>query len=317
VVNIFSLVFSFDSSFYQLLLHGVICEVHLGFLFIAAPSGFLQMLFNDLWMLVVVVIIVHTLQSSIFLFSTSSLPHTFTLGELAFVSQVLSILFLFLVSVFFCQSPGLYSLSVSCVICISAVAALFVFVLAVCAFPVLREPLAFHVLLVFAGLCGLLTILPVDPWRWLLAKSVARSSLLVYSIFIALVTCLFIVFNNRFKDVSIIIFRKAFHLLVVLVFTPCLVCDPELLKLLATAVLAAFVLVELIKFFEVPPFASIFHRLYWGLKDSKDVGKIMVSQLYLLVGFVVPVLFGPLMDGGASTAFESPFIPGKFIRHIH
>ena len=83
------------------------------------------------------------------------------------------------------------------------------------------------------------------------------------------------------------IFRKFFHLLVASVYVPCLLLgDAPLVRLLSVCVISAFVLIEAVKLFRVAPLAVWLETRFDGLKDSKDVGKIMMSQIYLMIGFL-------------------------------
>ena len=295
VVSLGSLVYTPSSTFHLLLFHGVLGESYVGFLFLLSPAGFLQRLFGDLWILLLFVLLLHAVQTISFASARSALPFTFTVGELAVVSQSLTDLILFLSAILFSGRPSLYSFPVADFISITIVATVLSFVTFVVVFPAFRKPRSFYCWLLLCSSVGLLTILPVRPIAWVFDCPL-RQSLLLFCVTIAFLTLVLIVFSRSFQSrVSIVVFRKFFHLLVAFVFVPCLLLgQAPLIRLLSSCVLAAFVLVEVVKFFHILPFASWLEVRFEGLKDTKDVGKIMMSQIYLMLGFLLPLLFSSI-----------------------
>ena len=313
VVSLSSLVVSTESIFHLLLFHGVLCESYVGFLFLFSPTGFLQRLFGHLWLLVLFVVVLHAVQTLFFASARASLLSTFTVGELALVSQGLASVALFLVSVLFCRAPTPYALPTADLICVIIVAAVFLFVAFVVAVPGLRDPFNFYGWLLFCLSFGLLAILPARPLSWLLDDGdPLRPTLLLYCVLVALVTLCLVVFSRSFKArISVVIFRKFFHLLVASVYVPCLLLGgAPLVRLLSVCVISAFVLIEVVKLFRVAPLAVWLETRFDGLKDSKDVGKIMMSQIYLMVGFLLPLLFAPFEESDRSSEIRAK--SGKF-----
>ncbi|KAI4905001.1 hypothetical protein NFI96_002147 [Prochilodus magdalenae] len=87
--------------------------------------------------------------------------------------------------------------------------------------------------------------------------------------------------------------RKYFHLLVVLTFTPGLILDRPLLHLAAVACLAAFIFLELVRFFRIRPLGTPLRRLLALFLDERDSGPLIFTHIYLLLGVSLPLWLSP------------------------
>ncbi|XP_072518030.1 dolichol kinase [Salminus brasiliensis] len=87
--------------------------------------------------------------------------------------------------------------------------------------------------------------------------------------------------------------RKYFHLLVVLVFAPGLALDRALLHLAAVVCLAAFLFLELVRFFRIRPLGAPLRRMLTLFLDERDSGPLILTHIYLLLGVSLPVWLTP------------------------
>lgn len=95
--------------------------------------------------------------------------------------------------------------------------------------------------------------------------------------------------------------RKYFHLIVVATFVPGLVCDRQLLHVASVGCLAAFLLLEYVRYFRIRPLGQPLRRLLSLFLDERDSGPLILTHIYLLLGMSLPVwLFpGPCVPRGA------------------
>jgi len=88
---------------------------------------------------------------------------------------------------------------------------------------------------------------------------------------------------------TLIIVRKLYHLLALVMFAPAIKYAPDFLALsfgLATAVLLGL---EYIRVCRVPPFGSFLNAFMRAYTDSRDEGMFILTHIYLLLGCAVPV----------------------------
>lgn len=83
--------------------------------------------------------------------------------------------------------------------------------------------------------------------------------------------------------------RKVFHLLIVLVYLPGLLCECELLYLATGVAFAIMTVVELFRLLNIPPMGVILKRAFEVFADSKDVGLIAFTPFCLLIGCSLPL----------------------------
>jgi dolichol kinase len=92
--------------------------------------------------------------------------------------------------------------------------------------------------------------------------------------------------------------RKGFHLMVVIMFVPALFFQPDFLRLALSLAFAVFLVIEMIRVWQIPPFGEAVHRFLKAFTDSRDSDLLIVSHFSLLLGCAVPVWLStsPFMD---------------------
>jgi len=144
--------------------------------------------------------------------------------------------------------------------------------------------------------------LPHHPVLWVLnfvlEEPEARLGLCVYWM---LAICLPILALYQMvvkKQVARIMVRKGFHLMVVIMFVPALFFQPDFLRLALSLAFAAFLVIEMIRVWQIPPFGEAVHRFLKAFTDSRDSDLLIVSHFSLLLGCAVPVWLStsPFMD---------------------
>ncbi|XP_070541747.1 dolichol kinase-like [Ptychodera flava] len=88
--------------------------------------------------------------------------------------------------------------------------------------------------------------------------------------------------------------RKHFHIVATVIFTSGLLIDPDLLYLGAAGTFSIFVILEYIRVFRIKPFGDVLHGAFSVFKDEKDAGIVILTHIYLLIGFSLPVWLYPL-----------------------
>ncbi|MCO5547477.1 hypothetical protein L7F22_000927 [Adiantum nelumboides] len=83
--------------------------------------------------------------------------------------------------------------------------------------------------------------------------------------------------------------RKVFHLMVVVMFVPALLTQQAFLHLAFSAALAVFVVVEMIRIFQIPPVGEVVHKFMTAFTDTRDSDLLIISHFSLLLGCALPV----------------------------
>jgi dolichol kinase len=89
--------------------------------------------------------------------------------------------------------------------------------------------------------------------------------------------------------VPLIIVRKYYHLLAVIMFAPIILVDLAFLSLALSSAFAAFVLCETIRIMRLPPIGLSMHNFMTRYIDSRDAGYVLLTHIYLLLGCAIPV----------------------------
>ena len=87
--------------------------------------------------------------------------------------------------------------------------------------------------------------------------------------------------------------RKYFHALVVIVFTSGIFIDVDFLYLSSIVSLSIMLLLEHMRFHKIEPLATILNNAFKIFKDEKDVGDLVLTNLYLLSGVSLPLWIHP------------------------
>lgn len=87
--------------------------------------------------------------------------------------------------------------------------------------------------------------------------------------------------------------RKIFHVLIIFVFVPGLIYQCTLLYVVSVLMLAVFIMLEVIRVINLPPFAHILHTSVSTFIDEKDAGLVALTPIYLLIGCSLPLWIHP------------------------
>nr|CAG4642726.1 EOG090X0BFL [Evadne anonyx] len=93
--------------------------------------------------------------------------------------------------------------------------------------------------------------------------------------------------------VRLTILRKYFHGVVVAIFMPGILLDPELLFLASVVALCGFLFIEAIRLFNFEPIGPFLEKSLSQFLDSKDEGLLILTHIYLLVGCSLPIWIFP------------------------
>lgn len=88
--------------------------------------------------------------------------------------------------------------------------------------------------------------------------------------------------------------RKVFHLLALAVFIPGVVYEPNVTHLASSVAVAAFIFIEYIRLYRIGPFGESIHSALEVFLDEKDSGPLILTHVYLLLGFAVPLWLYPV-----------------------
>ncbi|XP_033109504.1 dolichol kinase-like isoform X2 [Anneissia japonica] len=83
--------------------------------------------------------------------------------------------------------------------------------------------------------------------------------------------------------------RKYFHLIAVAIYVPGVFLDLKLIYLASAGALFIFLIIEIVRVFRVEPFGKIIHEAFSVFIDERDSGVVILTHIYLLLGFSLPV----------------------------
>ncbi|CAO3589743.1 unnamed protein product [Absidia cylindrospora] len=86
--------------------------------------------------------------------------------------------------------------------------------------------------------------------------------------------------------------RKLFHGLAVVMFVPGVLFANSFLQLAFGVALSAFIYLEYLRYFAVWPYGKALHMFLTEFIDNRDLGPVILSHIYLLIGCAVPVWLG-------------------------
>jgi len=90
-----------------------------------------------------------------------------------------------------------------------------------------------------------------------------------------------------------LLFRKAFHILAVLMFTPVLVVDPLFLSFSFSVAFVFMGLCELVRLAALPPIGRTLTAFMTRFQDDRDPGPVLMTHIYLLLACAAPVWLDP------------------------
>ncbi|CAM0946961.1 unnamed protein product [Alopecurus aequalis] len=134
--------------------------------------------------------------------------------------------------------------------------------------------------------------LGVHPFVWVLnymfTNSYERLALCAYWI------CVIYMSVRRFYSISKqskterILLRKYYHLVAVLIFSPAVIFQPAFLDLAFGAAFGVFLILEMIRVWEVYPLGRTVHKFMNAFTDHRDSEILIISHFSLLLGCALP-----------------------------
>ncbi|KAK1646080.1 hypothetical protein QYE76_063885 [Lolium multiflorum] len=134
--------------------------------------------------------------------------------------------------------------------------------------------------------------LEVHPFVWVLnymfTNSHERLALCAYWICVIFVSVKkFYSISKRSKTERILL-RKYYHLVAVLIFSPAVIFQPAFLDLAFGAAFAVFLILEMIRVWEVYPLGHTVHQFMNAFTDHRDSEILIISHFSLLLGCALP-----------------------------
>lgn len=132
-----------------------------------------------------------------------------------------------------------------------------------------------------------------------------RIVLVVYWVMVCVATGLLVVAQSSTASWAVVFkasnpssfwMRKWFHLSALAVFLPGLALDPNFISLACSILMFLFIVAELVRLLRMWPLGEALHRLLKPMLDGKDSGELVVSHIYLLLGFCLPLWLTPIRD---------------------
>ncbi|KAH8369686.1 hypothetical protein KR093_000603, partial [Drosophila rubida] len=225
------------------------------------------------------------------------LPKTFTYGEAAILVQGLVLFVLNATSriyaLFALQAKPITDFGQLNAIMQSALLCLVLVCVLLALVPVLRKPLPFYLLmglLLLAVTCAPVTQpLPLQALLNFILNDSKRVYVIVFYMFLVALTGATVSWQLGSSTQANTRVRKIFHLLIMLVFVPGLVYQCALLYIATGVAFAIFVVLELLRLLQMPPFAATLLAAFDSFKDVKDAGKLALTPFCLLIGCSLPI----------------------------
>jgi dolichol kinase len=156
--------------------------------------------------------------------------------------------------------------------------------------------------------------LPALGWVDYLREAVfgeANTRLLLSAYYVAVILCgLVVVFRlSPFYEVDTR--RKVFHFMMVAMFAPSIYIDPTYIALALSIILAAFLLLDLLRASQLPPLSKPIAFFLAPYVDGRDLrGPVVISHIFLLIGCAIPLWLSlgalPRTGSGYLEGWEVP-----------
>ena len=152
-------------------------------------------------------------------------------------------------------------------------------------------------------------VLGFNPlWYVLSLMTLSVAILIIWWIFLLVITFAVIIWKTNSngevegEHMPNIIMRKFFHIIAILIFVPGIYIEPNFTKLASGIALVLLIICEYFRIFKIYPFGEILDRYLVTFVDERDSGKVILTHIYLLFGFALPVWLFPF------NAQPTPFI---------
>ncbi|XP_062129082.1 dolichol kinase [Drosophila sulfurigaster albostrigata] len=241
--------------------------------------------------------LITTLYQHVYISVMRALPKTFSFGEAAILVQGL-VLFLLnatsrIYALFALQAKPITDFGQLNAIMQSALICLLTVCVLLALLPVLRQPLPFYFLiglLLVAVTCAPVTQpLPLIALLNFILRDQKRLIVIVFYIILVALTGATVSWQLGNSTQANTRVRKIFHLLIVLVFVPGLVYQCALLYIATGVAFAVFVVLELLRLLQMPPFGNTLVAAFESFKDVKDSGQLALTPFCLLIGCSLPI----------------------------
>ncbi|KAM9977278.1 hypothetical protein ACTFIR_011137 [Dictyostelium discoideum] len=142
-----------------------------------------------------------------------------------------------------------------------------------------------------------------NPFIWVF-EYIGSSDRIKYTIGLWMVLLVFTIFSYQptiHSSIPMIISRKYFHILAIVMFTPPLLLegDDDMYKFMVLSYsvsISALILLELLKYSLAPPLALPIRHYMDRFLDDRDSGLITTTHIYLLLGCSIPLFLTFFMD---------------------
>ncbi|XP_066998876.2 dolichol kinase isoform X2 [Anabrus simplex] len=244
-------------------------------------------------------------------------PQCFTFGEACLVTQAL-ILFLFSsvnnVYSSWSHTPST-DLDIATIILQVGLLGIAIICTVTYFIPAARSVVPFYSVVTAVLVIGVIPVLHVllkaSPVLWilqLLISTLETVCVIVYWVACCVMAVLAIAHQINAEKKASTVVRKYFHILAVAVYIPGLIYTCCLLYLASGIILAAFIMLELLRILNIPPLAPVLQDGFAVYADEKDAGNLALTPIYLLAGCSMPIWLHPL--GCLSIDFLLPLLSG-------
>ncbi|KAJ1350933.1 hypothetical protein KIN20_006857 [Parelaphostrongylus tenuis] len=128
-------------------------------------------------------------------------------------------------------------------------------------------------------------------WRIVFNSERSRYFLLIFWVCNVLASIGFGIFVNAIGRSSTI-HRKFFHLTVSMIYLSGIRYDHDFVWLCGWMMLCMFVIVEVLRFFKVPPWEQALNNFLLSMKDEQD-SALLLTPIFLLLGVFLPLFLSP------------------------
>ena len=165
-----------------------------------------------------------------------------------------------------------------------------------------------------------------NPITWIFQVILAKNELKLLFLLWGVCTLLALHIVSRQNSKATTVTRKYFHFLIVIVYTSGVLVDRSLLYLASIVGLSVMILLEHMRFAQIPPVANFVKEAFKTFQDKHDQGDLILTNIYLLAGVSLPlwitadldnadpvVLLSGVLSIGVGDSFAS-IIGSKFGR---
>lgn len=136
---------------------------------------------------------------------------------------------------------------------------------------------------------GLTTHPLIWAFEHILENAGARIALCCYWLLVMLLPLQFLQRIAMEGKVAHIIVRKFYHLMAVVMFVPAVLYQTGFLRLAFGIALGAFLILEIVRVYKIPPFGVGIDAFMRAFLDSRDGGPLIISHFSLLLGCALPI----------------------------